>query len=72
MRQSPGEQVWQRNYYEHVIRNEEELIHIRQYILENPIRWEMDRENPGYRKCQDDDRDCRGTARRAPTEEQGI
>jgi REP element-mobilizing transposase RayT len=46
MRQTPGERVWQRNYYEHVIRNEEELNRIRQYILENPMRWETDRENP--------------------------
>ena len=38
--------TWQRNYYEHVIRNEESLNRIRQYILDNPARWEFDRENP--------------------------
>ena len=38
--------VWQRNYYEHVIRNEESLNRIRQYIVDNPARWEFDRENP--------------------------
>jgi putative transposase len=38
--------VWQRNYFEHVIRNEESLARIRQYILDNPARWEFDRENP--------------------------
>ena len=38
--------VWQRNYYEHVIRNEESLSRIRQYIHENPTRWAFDRENP--------------------------
>jgi hypothetical protein len=38
--------VWQRNYFEHIIRNEESLNRIRQYILENPARWEFDRENP--------------------------
>jgi putative transposase len=38
--------AWQRNYYEHVVRNEESLNRIRQYILENPARWAMDRENP--------------------------
>jgi len=38
--------LWQRNYYEHIIRNEEALNRIRQYILENPIRWTVDRENP--------------------------
>jgi REP element-mobilizing transposase RayT len=38
--------AWQRNYYEHIIRNEESLNRIRQYILENPSRWAIDRENP--------------------------
>ena len=38
--------LWQRNYYEHVIRNEESLHRIRQYIGDNPARWEFDRENP--------------------------
>ena len=38
--------LWQRNYFEHIIRNEESLNRIRQYILENPARWEFDRENP--------------------------
>jgi len=37
---------WQRNYYEHVIRNERALADIRQYILHNPQRWHLDRENP--------------------------
>ena len=40
------EQVRQRNYYEHVIRNEESLNRIRQYILDNPLKWELDPENP--------------------------
>jgi len=38
--------VEQRNYYEHVIRNEESLHRIRQYIGDNPARWEFDRKNP--------------------------
>jgi putative transposase len=38
--------LWQRNYYEHVIRNEKELNRIRDYIQNNPLRWEFDRENP--------------------------
>ncbi len=42
----PG-QLWQRNYYERVIRNEEELCRIRQYIADNPAQWGQDRENPG-------------------------
>jgi len=39
-------QLWQRNYYEHIVRNEESLNRIRQYIIDNPIRWDSDRENP--------------------------
>lgn len=39
--------VWQRNYYEHVIRNESELGRIREYIVANPARWEEDVNNPG-------------------------
>jgi len=42
-----GNTIWQRNYYEHVIRNEKSLNRIREYILNNPQTWESDRENPG-------------------------
>ena len=38
--------LWQRNYYEHVIRNDDELNRVREYIFENPARWELDRDNP--------------------------
>ena len=38
--------LWQRNYYEHIIRDEESLNRIRRYIAENPGRWPYDRENP--------------------------
>jgi hypothetical protein len=38
--------VWQRNYYEHVIRDEGSLDRIRRYIAENPMRWACDPENP--------------------------
>ncbi len=37
---------WQRNYYEHVIRKEDELPKIREYIQNNPLKWHLDRENP--------------------------
>ncbi len=46
MRDAAGASFWQRNYYEHVIRNEKALNRIRQYILDNPLRWETDPENP--------------------------
>ncbi|HHT9147043.1 MAG TPA: transposase [Candidatus Wunengus sp. YC61] len=38
--------VWQRNYYEHVIRDKKELNQKIQYINSNPIKWEMDEANP--------------------------
>ncbi len=46
IRSTPGLQVWQRNYYEHVVRNEDELNKIRYYIQTNPLNWHLDRENP--------------------------
>jgi hypothetical protein len=47
VRATSGLAVWQRNYYEHVIRNEASLNRIRQYIVDNPAQWEFDEENPG-------------------------
>ncbi len=38
--------LWQRNYYEHIVRNEVSLNRIREYISDNPARWRLDRENP--------------------------
>ncbi len=35
-RGTPGHPVWQRNYYEHIIRNDDSLTHIREYIVNNP------------------------------------
>jgi REP element-mobilizing transposase RayT len=46
IRNAPGTLIWQRNYYEHIIRDEESLNRIREYILSNPLRWHLDRENP--------------------------
>ena len=37
---------WQRNYYDHVIRDHDELEKIRDYIRKNPLMWTMDRYNP--------------------------
>ena len=39
-----GESIWQRNYYEHIIRNDDELNRITQYIADNPMNWAMDPE----------------------------
>jgi REP element-mobilizing transposase RayT len=45
-RNTPGQRVWQPNYYEHIIRDENGLVRIREYIEDNPRRWHLDRENP--------------------------
>ena len=41
-----GYALWQRNYYERVIRDEKELDGIREYILHNPMKWADDENNP--------------------------
>ena len=38
-----GTKIWQRNYYEHVIRNEKEYYKIVEYIRNNPLKWKEDR-----------------------------
>ena len=43
--QFPGK-LWQWSFYEHVIRNEDDLNSVREYIVSNPLRWSLDRENP--------------------------
>ncbi|MBW1864446.1 MAG: hypothetical protein JRI64_02135 [Deltaproteobacteria bacterium] len=45
----PGK-LWQRNYYEHIIRNENEMTRIRGYIMTNPVHLATDRENPFVKK----------------------
>ena len=42
--------LWQRNYYEHIIRNNESYQKIGEYILTNPIQWENDRYYSGGTK----------------------
>ncbi|RPJ47970.1 MAG: transposase [Chloroflexi bacterium] len=46
LRHTPGKSVWQRDYFERIIRDQEELDRIREYILTNPLQWELDQENP--------------------------
>ena len=43
---TPAGSVWQRGYYDHVIRNPAAMDRIRRYIAENPARWSRDPENP--------------------------
>jgi REP element-mobilizing transposase RayT len=46
LRQTPGAKLWQRNYWEHIVRNEAELNRIREYIHNNPAQWELDKLHP--------------------------
>jgi putative transposase len=46
LRQSPGIPVWQRSFYEHVIRSETDYSQITDYILGNPVKWDLDTDNP--------------------------
>jgi len=43
LRNMPGEKIWQRNYYEHIIRNEQSHQRIANYIMNNPANWEKDK-----------------------------
>jgi putative transposase len=56
IRGTPGLPIWQRNYYEHVIRHERELDAVRRYIEENPLRWDQDPENPALAQAVGDHR----------------
>ncbi|HEV8573958.1 MAG TPA: transposase [Dehalococcoidia bacterium] len=46
LHRTPNAPVWQRNYYEQIIRNETALARIRQYIVDNPAKWAEDKNNP--------------------------
>jgi REP element-mobilizing transposase RayT len=52
LRGTPGQAIWQRNYYEHIIRNEEEYGRIAEYIAQNPAMWNEDPENPDFGENQ--------------------
>jgi REP element-mobilizing transposase RayT len=46
LRGTPGGVLWQGRYHDHIIRDEQELFRICKYIAENPLKWQIDRENP--------------------------
>jgi REP element-mobilizing transposase RayT len=46
LRNTPKTPIWQRNYFEHILRYETELNRIRLYISANPAQWALDQENP--------------------------
>jgi hypothetical protein len=53
--------VWQRNYYEHIVRNERELNAMRRYIANNPLQWMLDLDHPANwkrRAVQDESDDA--------------
>jgi putative transposase len=43
------ERLWQRSYYDHIIRDDDDLNAVREYIANNPVQWAVDAENPGRR-----------------------
>jgi REP element-mobilizing transposase RayT len=46
LRSTPGFPVWQRNYYEHIIRADKDLDNVREYIANNPFKWLLEKEIP--------------------------
>ena len=52
-RQTPGAPIWQRNYYERIIRNQGELNRMGDYIVSNPVNWIDDENNPTNVGIQD-------------------
>ena len=43
---TPGQRLWQPSFYEHIIRSDHELAQLREYIVNNPLKWHLDGENP--------------------------
>jgi putative transposase len=50
LQKTPGLKLWQRNYYEHIIRDPNDFNRICEYIEYNPLRWELDALHPTYGK----------------------
>ncbi len=46
LRDTPATPLWQRNYYEHIIRDRDAMDQIRQYIINNPVSWKIDQLHP--------------------------
>lgn len=43
---TPGQRIWQRGYYEHIIRDDKDLDNVREYIANNPFKWSLEKEIP--------------------------
>ena len=57
---TPSAKVWQRNYYDHIIRNDADLFRIRTYLRNNPLQWALDEENPANLQTTNADRGGEG------------
>ena len=51
--ESKGVSIWQRGFFEHIIRDGKSLDRIREYIATNPQRWQLDRENPEAKRIHE-------------------
>jgi putative transposase len=52
LRTPPGLRIWQRNYHERIIRDQDEMNRIREYVKTNPRRWNVDRGNSRLHRPQ--------------------
>ncbi len=50
--------IWQRSFYDHVIRDDDDLGRVREYIRNNPLKWALDEYNPDNRKNRRDRPPC--------------
>ena len=50
-----SEAIWETSYHDHIIRNEDSLQKIRTYIINNPLKWELDRYNPHRKENNESD-----------------
>ena len=46
LRKTPGKRIWQTRYHDHIIRNDKDLQRLREYIQNNPKKWELDQLHP--------------------------
>jgi putative transposase len=51
-RDAHGTKIWQRNYWEHIVRDNVDLDRVRKYIIDNPANWDSDDENPNCSRKQ--------------------
>jgi len=64
-------EIWQRNYFERVVRDGQEFSDASRYISENPTKWEWDRENPEAKRTKVDTK-VNGAQHAAPLQGRGT